>query len=366
LWFLLSLTTQPGWTEDTITLQTLEEAALVIQENWVGETSEEELYRAALKGMLDHLDAQQGHPGNALTQQGDPLPQTGWREGIGFEYLALPGHGMLVTQVFSNSPADKAGLLAGETVTAMGTWSLAGRSRGEIHTIVQTQNTPGTVLEITSPEGDRRRVKVQRGAFQVAPVRSLPTTRAPSIRIHHFSSGSSQSLRAAIPESHACLVLDVRDNPGGAIDETVMSASLFLPKGAVVGRLRQRDQEESSLTTTTAPVHHGPLAVLVNGGTAQMAEVFTAALRGHERAIIVGVPTAGVGGITSQHEVSPSAQMHLIDTTLHSPRGAAWIGEGLTPDVVVAGSKTVMVSAHTAPPDLQYEAAIRMLDCDDK
>ena len=186
IWFLLALTTPHGWAEDSITLQTLEEAAEVIQENWVGETTSEELYRAALKGMLDYLDDQQGHPGNTLAHPGESLAPNGWRQGIGFEYLALPGHGMLVTQVFSNSPADKAGLTAGETVTAMGPWSLAGRSRGEIHTIVQNQDAPGTVLEITSPEGDRRRVKVNRGEFQVSPVRALPTNRIPSIRIHHF------------------------------------------------------------------------------------------------------------------------------------------------------------------------------------
>jgi len=58
--------------------------------------------------------------------------------------------------------------------------------------------------------------------------------------------------------------------------------------------------------------------------------------------------------------------MHLVDTTLYSPRGVAWIGEGIKPDVVVAGSRTVMVSAHSPPPDLQYEAAIRMLDCDEE
>jgi carboxyl-terminal processing protease len=337
-----------------------------MEAHWVGEIDSEALTRAAVRGMLEYLDAQQGHPGNTLLAS-DEMPHVGWRQGMGVEYLALPGHGMLVTQVFEASPAARAGIAPGDTVIAMGPWSFAGRSRPEIHAIVLQQadptGSPALDLEVASAEGMRRRVTLVRGPFQIAPVRSMPRARVPTLRIHHFATGTARAIQTALEDGFDCLVLDLRDNPGGSLDEAVESAGLFLPPDAVVARLSHRGGGEESLTAKNEPIPGGPMAILVNGGTSQMAELFTAALQKQGRAMVVGVPTAGVGGIAQEHVLAEDMHLWIVDTMLHGPRGDAWSNGGLQPDVVVDGSRATMVSLHSAPPDLQLEAATRLLDC---
>ncbi len=356
----------PAWSGDAVDLDTVERAADAMETHWVGEIDSEAMTRAAVRGMLEYLDSQQGHPGNALLSS-DDMPHVGWRQGIGVEYLALPGHGMLVTQVFDASPAAQAGIAPGDTVIAMGAWSFAGRSRPEIHAIVLQQAdptvNPALDLEVASAEGMRRRVALVRGPFQIAPVRSMSRARVPTLRIHHFATGTAKAIQTALEGGFDCLVLDLRDNPGGSLEEAVESAGLFLPPGAVVAKLSHREGNDEPLTARSEPVQGGPVAILVNGGTSQMAELFTAALQKQGRAMVVGVPTAGVGGIAQEHVLGDDMHLWIVDTQLHGPRGDAWSGEGLQPDVVVSGSRATMVSLHSAPPDLQLEAATRMLDC---
>jgi carboxyl-terminal processing protease len=362
----LLLCVLPAWSADAVDLDTVSRAADAMEAHWVGEIDSEAMTRAAIQGMLEYLDSQQGHPGNALLASGD-LPHVGWRQGIGVEYLALPGHGMLVTQVFEASPAAKAGIAPGDTVIAMGAWSFAGRSRPEIHAIVLQQADPAVNpalnLEVASAEGMRRRVALVRGPFQIAPVRSMSRARVPTLRIHHFATGTAKAIQTALGDGFDCLVLDLRDNPGGSLEEAVESAGLFLPPDVVVARLSHRGGGEESLTAKTKPVQGGPVAILVNGGTSEMAELFTAALQRQGRALVVGVPTAGVGGIAQEHVLEEDMHLWIVDTSLHGPRGETWTGEGLQPDVVVGGSRATMVSLHSAPPDLQLEAATRLLDC---
>jgi len=337
-----------------------------MESHWIGEFDSEAMTRAAVKGMLEYLNAQQGHPGNTLLSS-DEMPHVGWRQGIGVEYLALPGHGMLVTQVFDSSPAAQAGIAPGDTVIAMGAWSFAGRSRPEIHAIVMQQAgpsvNPALDLEVASAAGVRRRVALVRRPFQIAPVRSMSRARVPTLRIHHFAEGTTKAIRSALKDGFDCLVLDVRDNPGGSLEEAVESAGLFLPPDTVVARLSHRGGEEKSLTASGEPVQGGQVAILVNGGTSQMAELFTAALQKQGRAMVVGVPTAGVGGIAQEHILTEDMHLLIVDTLLHGPRGDDWSGEGLQPDVWVSGSRATMVSVHSAPPDLQLEAASRLLEC---
>ena len=158
------------------------------------------------------------------------------------------------------------------------------------------------------------------------------------------------------------LVLDLRDNEGGLIDEVVAAAGLFLEADSVVLMTSRPDGGSDPHRSSRSPVYGGPLVILVNRGTAGPAEAFACALRDHGRAQIVGTATAGVGTLPSYHPLDGDLVLALADTWMQGPSGLGWTPDGVAPDLLVEAVSTVLsANGRSVSPDLQRDAGIQLL-----
>lgn len=164
------------------------------------------------------------------------------------------------------------------------------------------------------------------------------------IRLKQITQNSASLVKAAVSELEsqgaASFVLDVRDNPGGYLTQSVDIASLFVKSGTLV-KIQTREAEDSTKTATGAVATDKPLVVLVNGNTAAAAEVLVAALQDNQRATLVGQTTLGKGSVQVTRELSFGGALRYTAAYYKSPLGHDINGVGVTPDVTVALSEGI-------------------------
>ncbi len=265
--------------------------------------------------------------------------------GIGVS-VQRSARGLLVEEVFAGSPASRADIRPGDVVVAVDGHSLRGRSTDYSEGLIRGR--PGTGLSLVLLRGGRRLTKRLRRATVDIPNVTLDLHHIRGAVLAHvtlssFTAGAHAQLRAAIDRglhAHARgIVLDLRGNGGGLLDEAVLVASIFIDHGTIVstqGRARPREVFQSQGGAIAASI---PVVVLVDHGTASAAEIVTAALQDHHRAKVVGQHTFGKGVF---QEIRPLSNGGALDITVgeyFTPNGrnlgggGVREGSGVTPDV---------------------------------
>ena len=367
MWCLfVALVALPASAED---LSGLEEALANIESRFPAEVRGEALYRAALEGVAQHLGAVMGVSGNSVLTEAEHHRHEQWlsghRTGIGAEFSIVGGRGLLITTVFKEGPADTADLHTGDLVVSMNDHPFTGLSPAAIHARVRHLQGPSSVLDLRRRDGAIRRITIKRGSFQLPAVRPVDGVgHTPVLRVPFFGRGTADALAAWLRDqrSASAIVLDLRDNEGGVLDEVIKAADLFLEPGAiVVKRGRERAAMEAIMATTPVSWQRD-VVVLVNQGTQGGAEAFAAALRDNGRCVLVGTRTGGRAVDTTIYPAGRGFVLAVADTHLAAPSGASWSERGLVPNVVVE-SPQVAIPARIVGgvPDLQRDAAIRLI-----
>jgi carboxyl-terminal processing protease len=268
--------------------------------------------------------------------------------GIGVD--VLPDlRGLRVIDVFPDTPAARAGLAHGVVITKVGSTSLAGHTADFASGLIRGR--PGTSVTLTIEQGTRTRVvKLVRAnvATPVADEMLLHYHRTPIgyLQLTTFTSGSGAELRAdtekALHQGARALILDLRDNGGGLLDEAVNVASIFIADGTIVST-RGRSQPTQVYVARGGAIRASiPMVVLVNGDTASAAEIVTGALKDRGRALVVGTHTYGKGVF---QEIEPLPNGGAVDLTVgeyFTPNGmnlgggGVRRGKGIEPNVYVA------------------------------
>lgn len=326
-----------------------------------------ELWRGALDGVIAGLDARTGG-GNAVLDAAGRAAAEAWlrgeRRGIGAEYSVVAGQGLLLTEVFPGGPGARAGLEAGDLVVAVDDRPFVGLPAPAIDALVQGATGAKVALDVRRA-GDRlRRFEVQRGAYSVAGVQVDTRAGVPVLRLAFFGAGTAAALEGALRGAAGApgLVIDLRDNEGGGLDEAVAAAALFLPEGAVVLHRIGPDGVRQPVVGTRPRRWGRPVVLLVNEGTRGAAEAFAVALQAHGVARLVGGRTAGEARAPRFHPVGPGLVLRLMDTRLEGPTGQRWAGAGLQPELRVDPVAAALPPAAGAQlVDLQREAALRLI-----
>jgi carboxyl-terminal processing protease len=248
----------------------------------------------------------------------------------------------LVIGVFKGSPAEKAGIQNGDEIVAVDGKKAAGKTIDEIVTWVRGEAGSSVVVTVKpGATGTERDVSMVRADVAVTPVSwaLVPGTKTALLRLEQFSAGAADAIKAALTDIKAAgadrIVLDLRGNPGGYVNEADAVASQFLKSGVVFieraadGHETKHEVKAGGLATDL------PLVVLVDGGTASSSEIVSGAIQDGGRAQIVGVKTYGTGTVLGEFPLSDGSALRVGTVEWLTPDGRRIWHEGITPDVVV-------------------------------
>jgi carboxyl-terminal processing protease len=265
--------------------------------------------------------------------------------GVGMTVEKSP-RGLKVISVFDDTPAKRGGLKPGDIITAVDGKSLAGRSSDEATT--QIKGPVGTTVALTlRRDGTNRVVRLERQRVRV-PVVNSSMKRAggdPVAYVHlsSFTSGAhgevGSAVRGLLKRGAKGVVLDLRDNGGGLLNEAVLVSSIFLPDGKIVSTRGRARPEHTYDATGGAISTKIPVTVLVNGQTASASEIVTGALQDRKRATVVGTRTFGKGVFQEVEQLSNGGALDITVGEYFLPSGrnlgggGVKRGSGITPDV---------------------------------
>ena len=312
-------------------------AAQVVKGQYVGTADGVTLMTGAVKGLVNAL-------GDPYSVYMDPkmyselmLETKGSFGGVGI-VLGVKDKKLTVVAPIEGTPAEAAGILSGDQILRI----------GELDTKDMTLDE--AVGKIRGPEGSKVTLTIQRNGKEP---QEFPLTRATIviksvsgkmldkemgyIRVSMFSETTgkdfAQKLEELKDQGMTSLVLDLRNNPGGLIDQCVKVAELLVPKGPIVSVIgKDGDRETYKSSSTAAPL---PLTVLVNGGSASASEIVAGAIQDHGVGKLVGVKTFGKGSVQRLMPLDKESAVKITIAEYHTPNDRSIHGKGIVPDVIV-------------------------------
>jgi carboxyl-terminal processing protease len=325
--------------------------------------SQEDLIYAAISGSLDTLDDQFTRfiPPDAAARMRQDLQ--GSFEGIG-AFIRMTEEGYLeIVRPMAQHPAALAGILPGDIITHIDGVAVQGLSLDEA--IARVRGPEGTIVVLTILRADVEgpfEIEVERARIEIAIVESeMLGDNIGYVRLTSFTPNASQALREAInqlmAQNPAGLVFDLRDNPGGYLDQSVSVADLFLPQGVVLYERNIRGLDEIFNSQDGEIAEGIPLVVLVNAGSASASEIVAGAIQDRGRGILIGETTFGKGSVQQTHTLSDGSELRVTVARWYTPDDNTIDGTGITPDIEVLPSPIDL----GGPDDTQLQRAIQYL-----
>ena len=342
-----------------------------IKKDYVEVVEDGVLLENAIRGMLEGLDPHSSYLDEEAyldLQEGT----SGEFGGLGIEVGMEDGFIKVISPI-DDTPAQKAGLQAGDLIIRLGETPVKGMSLTDA--VARMRGEPGTDITLTLiRDGADKPLKVTitRDVIKVKSVRTRSLEPGFGyLRISHFQSRTAEDARAALQQLKQDndggldgLILDLRNNPGGILSAAVGVSDLFLEKGLIVyteGRI-----DDSTLRFNAKPadlLDDAPIVVLVNSGSASASEIVAGALQDHKRAIIMGQKTFGKGSVQTVLPVSNAAALKLTTARYYTPSGRSIQVSGIEPDVSLARVKVESLE-DDEPGTITEENLSRHLDND--
>jgi carboxyl-terminal processing protease len=333
--------------KDRKSLALYAEALDTVRKNYVDQKDidpKKETY-GAIEGMLETL-GDGGHTRFLTPAERKQNDQSlsGTYVGIGVQLETKNGE-VVVAAPIDGSPAEKAGISSDDVLVAVDGKSVRGDEVSEV--VEKVQGPEATRVELTvRHDGQKRTYNLQRAEID-SPVASwalIPGTRVAIVLLSSFSDDSAQELENAFEEAKAAgarrFILDLRNNPGGRLDQAVEMAGYFLEPESIVYIRKDASGEREEIRVEGEPEStEAPLAVVVDGGSASSAEILAGALRDNDRAPVVGETTFGTGTVLSEFVLRDGSSILLGVAEWLTPNGDFIRNTGITPDVKVSLSK---------------------------
>lgn len=315
-----------------------------IRAQYVEEVDPKDLIEAAVNGMLTSLDPHSSYlaPKDFDAMQVQTRGEFG---GLGIEVTQEEGFVKVVSPI-DGTPADKAGIKAGDFITQVDGESVLGLTLDQA---VELMRGPvGSEIVVTiMREGTAEPfdVSIIRDTIKLTAVRSRIEGKAVVLRLTTFNdqtySGLEEHLKKTIGELGGLenvggFVLDLRNNPGGLLNQAIKVSDAFLEKGEIVSTRGRNPADGERFNATPGDLTDGkPIVVLINGGTASASEIVAGALQDHHRAIVVGTKSFGKGSVQTVMPLRGDGAMRLTTARYYTPSGRSIQALGVSPDIVV-------------------------------
>jgi carboxyl-terminal processing protease len=321
-----------------------------VRAEYVEEVTDEMLIESAINGMLTALDPHSGYL-DAKKYRDMQVQTKGEFGGLGIEVTMEDGLVKVVSPI-DDTPAYRAGIQAGDVITHINSEPVLGMTLAEA--VERMRGPVDTSIALTlrrAGRDDPVDVSMARAVITISPVRWRAEGDIGYIRVTAFNEQTESSLREGIDQLEAGLgpslkgvVLDLRNNPGGLLEQAVAVADTFLDRGEIVSTRGRRTDSIQRFNARRGDLIDGrPMVVLINGGSASASEIVAGALQDHDRAIVMGTPSFGKGSVQTIMPLPGHGAIRLTTARYYTPAGTSIQAKGIVPDIDVQQSRVEVI-----------------------
>jgi carboxyl-terminal processing protease len=320
-----------------------------VRANYVDTVEDRKLIEYALNGMLSNLDPHSNYMTEEETKAMS-IQNSGEFGGLGIEVTMENGVVKVVSPI-DDTPAARAGVLSGDLIVELDGQPVMGMSLNEA--IEKMRGRVGSQIILTvirSGVNEPLKINLIRDTIKIQSVRSrVENENIGYIRITTFNAQTYSGLKKAFDDikkqsqdKTIGYILDLRNNPGGLLDQAISVADAFLNKGEIVST-RGRNPEDMRRDSATSGdlSDEKPLVVLINGGSASASEIVAGALKDHKRGIVMGTRSFGKGSVQTIFDVPGGGSIKLTTARYYTPSGVSIQAKGIDPDIIVERAKVV-------------------------
>ncbi|MGV1099449.1 S41 family peptidase [Thiovibrio sp. JS02] len=344
---LWNYSTVTAKTADTYkSLEAFSNVLNLVEENYVEEIDSDKAIEGAIKGMLNTLDPHSSYmkPEDFKELQ---VETQGSFTGIGIE-ITMKDNILTVVSPIEGTPASKKGLMAGDKIIKIG------------EEMTQDMSLMEAVKRLRGPKGTEVTISIHRKGWtdlkeitivrDVIPIHSVKAKMLepgyPYIRVINFQAQTTVDFKKALADLEKegeikGLIMDLRNNPGGLLDQAVKIADIFIDEGVLVST-KGRIKEQNSVfhAHNNNGKYNYPMVILVNEGSASASEIVAGALQDHKKAVILGAQTFGKGSVQTIIPMDNGAGLRLTTARYYTPSGRSIQATGITPDIIVPSAIT--------------------------
>ena len=315
------------------------EAFEKIKNNYVEEVPVKKLIESAIEGMLGSLDP---HSTFLNDEELNELKvQTkGEFGGLGIEVTLENGFVKVISPI-DDTPASKAGIKSGDLITHLDDEPVLGMTLSEAVSIMRGKVGSKIKLTVNRNDNETLQIDITRAVIQLKAVKARLENNIGYIRVSSFNQKVDTQIVEAIKkfkknETVLGYILDLRNNPGGLLDQAVSVTDIFLEKGEIVSTRGRNKKEGSRYNAVKKDLTNGlPLVVLINQGSASASEIVAGALQDHKRAIIMGTKSFGKGSVQTIIPSGDDVALKLTTALYFTPSGRSIQKTGIDPDILV-------------------------------
>lgn len=322
-----------------------------VRAEYVEPPSEEEMIEAAITGMLTSLDPHSSFL-NAKSFKEMQVNTRGEFGGLGIQVTMEAGYIKVISPI-DDTPAFRAGIESGDIVTHLDGESVQGLTLTQA--VDRMRGKVGSDIRMTVVREGREPfdVSITRAVIKITSVRSRVEGDIGYIRITSFNEQTDVGLKRAVEKINEELgdkiqgyVLDLRNNPGGLLDQAVAVSDAFLERGEIVSTRSRNPEDTQRFNARSGDLIEGmPLVVLINGGSASASEIVAGALQDHRRGVVLGTKSFGKGSVQTIMPVSGNGAMRLTTARYYTPSGRSIQAKGVDPDIEVKQSRIEEISS---------------------
>ncbi|MFT5182590.1 MAG: carboxyl-terminal processing protease, partial [Alphaproteobacteria bacterium] len=312
---------------------------------YVDDTEDKELIESAINGMLQSLDPHSSYL-NEESFRDMQVQTRGEFGGLGIEVTLEQGFVRVVSPI-DDTPAARAGIETGDFITHLDGESVLGLNLADA--VDKMRGRIGSDIKLTIRREGREPfdVTVTRDVIQIQSVRSRIEGKVGYLRVTSFNEQTDigvtreiAKMREELGDSMLGLVLDLRRNPGGLLDQAIKVSDAFLERGEIVSTRGRGDDDAQRFNAKSGDLIDGlPMVVLINGGSASASEIVAGALQDHRRAVIMGTQSFGKGSVQTIMPIPGHGAMRLTTAAYFTPSGRSIQKTGVTPDIEVKQAK---------------------------